>query len=72
MASLINSFQRLVAVTASRDLRSESTDESGQTFVEYAMILAVLAIGAVAALILLDSRIADLYSTVNASVGSVL
>ena len=72
MASLIRSFQRLVAVTASRDLRSGSADESGQTFVEYAMILAVLASGAVAALILLDSRIADLYSTVNASVGSVL
>ena len=43
MASLIRSFQRLVAVTASRDLRSGSADESGQTFVEYAMILAVLA-----------------------------
>jgi len=71
MGSFIGSFQQLLA-TAILGLRRHLGREEGQTFVEYALILGVLAIGAVGALTVLSGRIADMYSTVSHSVGSVL
>ncbi len=44
-------------------------EESGQTLVEYALIIALIAIAAVAALGFLSGRIQDLFSKAGSSIG---
>lgn len=46
-------------------LRNLVWDEEGQGMVEYALILFFISIGAIAILILLGPKIADIFSDVN-------
>ncbi len=45
-------------------------EESGQTLVEYALIIAIIAIGAIAALTFLRGTIADLFERTGSSLAS--
>jgi Flp pilus assembly pilin Flp len=49
-------------------LLSRSAREDGQTFVEYALILAIIAVGTAAALTLLSGQISSLYGQIIADV----
>ena len=53
--------------TAAR-LLSSSRRESGQTFVEYALILALIAVGTAGALTFLQGQISALYGQITADV----
>jgi Flp pilus assembly pilin Flp len=54
--------------TTISSLLSRSAREDGQTFVEYALILAIIAVGTAAALTLLSGQISSLYGQIIADV----
>ena len=58
--------QRLLATVWPR--LSTTRRDDGQTFVEYALILAVIAVGTAAALTVLSNQISALYASIIADV----
>ena len=48
--------------------RVRSADEDGQSLAEYALILALIAVIAIAALIFLGDQISDILSTIGAAI----
>jgi len=46
-------------------------EESGQTLVEYALIIAIIALGAIAALTFLRNQISDLFNRTGSSLSTV-
>jgi Flp pilus assembly pilin Flp len=62
-----NMMSRQFLAIAAR-LLAGSRRESGQTFVEYALILAVIAVGTAAALTFLQGQITAMYGQITADV----
>ena len=60
---------RKVYVAAAIAIRSR---HEGQTFVEYAVILGVLAVGVAGALVVLGGRISGIYDQINVDIQSAL
>jgi Flp pilus assembly pilin Flp len=58
-------------VVSVMDVRIGAHGEEGQTFVEYALILAVIAVGAVVSLTFLSGQINALYGKIIADVPGV-
>jgi Flp pilus assembly pilin Flp len=56
---------QIVKCTAAKRLKRKSNSKSGQTLVEYALILAFISVGAIAVLIRLGNTIKSVFTTIT-------